>query len=196
MISTSLWGLFPGVFSAFAAFLAYNYFFLLPYHTFVVHETQDIIALVIFLVVAVFISQLIGRARAGLASAVARASETTRLYELSLDLAGASSMDEIAEVLARKTTETVKATHLEISILPIHGEASFRLAAPRAEFVSTNPDAVIPWKPCVSGGSSGWMAPWHPMKSALRTFAAQAALAWNGQPWRKRDRTRSWKVTG
>jgi two-component system sensor histidine kinase KdpD len=182
MISTSLWGLFPGVLSAFAAFLAYNYFFLQPYHTFIVHETQDITALVIFLVVAVFISQLVGRARSGLASAVARASETARLYELSLDLAGANSLDEIAEVLAHKTIETVRAAHLELSILPIHGETSFRLSVPRDEPVDTNPDVVIPLETVRAflGEIRLWLdgttlAPDE--ERLLRAFAAQVALA-------------------
>jgi two-component system, OmpR family, sensor histidine kinase KdpD len=182
MISTSLWGLFPGVSSGFAAFLAYNFFFLLPYYTFIVHETQDIITLMIFLVVAVFINQLVGRARSGLASAVARAGETARLYELSLDLGGANSLDEIAEVLARKTTETVQSNHLEISILPIHGATSFRLSIPRDEPVRANPDVVILLETvrAALGEIRLWLdgATLAPDEERLlRAFAAQVALA-------------------
>jgi two-component system sensor histidine kinase KdpD len=143
LISTTLWGLWPGVLSGFAAFLAYNYFFLQPYYTFTVHETQNIVALVIFLVIAVFISQLVGRARSNLAAAVARESETTRLYELSLDLAGVNSLEEIATVIARKTAETVCATHLEISIPSIDGETSFRVAIPENSNAIGKPDVII-----------------------------------------------------
>ena len=100
LISTTSWGLWPGVFSATIAFLAYNYFFLPPYHTFIVHRTEDIVALAIFLIVAVLISQLVARARTNLAAAVARESETTRLYELSLGLAGVNKLEEIAAVIA------------------------------------------------------------------------------------------------
>jgi two-component system, OmpR family, sensor histidine kinase KdpD len=182
LVSTSLRGLWPGVFSAFAAFLTYNYFFLQPYYTFIVHQTQDIVALIIFLVVAVFISQLVGRARSGLASAVARASETARLYELSLDLAGASSVQEIAEVLARKTGETVQANHLEVSILPIQGETSFRLSVPKEEALDDNASVVIPLE--TVRAHLGELLLWLDGKTLapdeerlLRAFAVQVALA-------------------
>src|SRR3989304_8181195 len=79
LISTTLWGLSPGILASLLTFLSYNYFFLLPYYTFVVHESQDIIALGIFLVVAFLISQLVGRAKEGLEAALAREEESTLL---------------------------------------------------------------------------------------------------------------------
>lgn len=182
LVSTSLRGLWTGVFSAFAAFLAYNYFFLQPYYTFIVHETQDIVALIIFLVVAVLISQLVGRARSGLAAAVARASETARLYELSLDLAGASSVEEIAEVLIRKTSETVQADRLEVALLPIQEGTSFRLSIPKNGAPGGEPDASIPLE--TVRAHLGELLLWLGGKSLpldeerlLRAFAAQVALA-------------------
>ncbi|HLE51589.1 MAG TPA: DUF4118 domain-containing protein, partial [Anaerolineales bacterium] len=62
-MSTFLWGLGPGILAAIVAFLAFNYFFIFPYYTFFVHQTQDLLALLVFLVVAVVISQLVGRTR-------------------------------------------------------------------------------------------------------------------------------------
>ena len=61
-LSTALWGLWPGIVASLCAFLAFNYFFIPPYYTLVVHSTQDLLALVVFLMVAVFVSQLVGRA--------------------------------------------------------------------------------------------------------------------------------------
>ena len=63
ILSTVLWGLTPGILSAFLAFLAFNFFFIQPYYTLQVHKTQDLITLIIFLVVSVVMSQLIGQAR-------------------------------------------------------------------------------------------------------------------------------------
>src|SRR3972149_5812563 len=60
-LSTALWGLGPGVVASFCAFLAFNYFFIPPYSTFFVHQTQHLLALVVFFVVAVVISQWVGR---------------------------------------------------------------------------------------------------------------------------------------
>jgi hypothetical protein len=144
LISTTLWGLWPGVLSAFAAFLAYNYFFIRPYYTFTVHNTQDLVALLIFLVVAVIISQLIGRTRSGLAAAVARENETIHLYQLSLELAGVSSLDEVASVIARKVDETMHAAELELSIQPIYGKLAFQLSIPELRQNSGKPDQVTP----------------------------------------------------
>lgn len=182
LISTTSWGLWPGVFSATIAFLAYNYFFLPPYHTFIVHRTEDIVALAIFLIVAVLISQLVARARTNLAAAVARESETTRLYELSLGLAGVNKLEEIAAVIAQKTMETVKASHLELGIEPIYEEPPFTLSLPANGISSSNPDFVIPLETMRAflGEIRLWLngAPLQPSEErVLRTFAAQGALA-------------------
>jgi two-component system, OmpR family, sensor histidine kinase KdpD len=182
LISTALWGLWLGVLSAFATFLAYNYFFLQPYYTFVVHETQDIVALLIFLIVAVFISQLVGRARAGLAAAVARENETTHLYELSLDLAGVNSLEDIASIVARKTVETVNADYLELSLRPVNGETPFHLSIPEDGKQHLHPDTVVPLETVRAwvGEIRLWLngrqlVPGE--ERMLRAFAAQGALA-------------------
>jgi two-component system sensor histidine kinase KdpD len=182
LVSTARWGLWPGVLSAFTAFLAYNYFFLQPYYTFIVHETQDIVALLIFLVVAVFISQLVGRARTALAAAVARENETTRLYELSLDLAGVNSLEEIASVVARKIAETVHAEHLELSLRPVYGELSFRLSVPEHGQPVHSPDITFPLETvrAVLGEIRLWLggeALASGDERLLQAFAAQGALA-------------------
>ena len=90
-IITARWGLAPGIISAVITFFAFNYFFIQPYYTLAVHRPTDVVILVIFLVVAVVISQLVARAQAGLAAATAREREATQLYELSTALAGLAS---------------------------------------------------------------------------------------------------------
>lgn len=62
-ISTSRWGLGAGIIAALSAFLAFNYFFIEPYFTLAIHSTSDLIVLVVFLIVAVAMSQLVGRAQ-------------------------------------------------------------------------------------------------------------------------------------
>lgn len=182
LISTTLWGLWPGIFSAFTAFLAYNYFFLLPYYTFTVHNTQDIVALVILLIVAVVISQLVGRTRSGLAAAVARENETIHLYQLSLELAGVNSLDEVVSVIVRKTDETVQAAELELSIQPIYGKLAFQLSIPEVRQISNKPDTVIPLETVRAflGEMRLWLGG-RLLTSAeerlLKAFAIQGALA-------------------
>jgi two-component system sensor histidine kinase KdpD len=77
--SASAWGLGAGIIAALTAFLAFNYFFIEPNFTLVVHSASDLVGLFVFLIVAVAISQLVGSARAGQALAV----EKARLTEIS-----------------------------------------------------------------------------------------------------------------
>lgn len=83
MVSTALWGLTPGILASLLSFLGFNYFFIPPYNSFKVHQTSDLISLIIFLVVAAVLSQLIGRAREGMKLAKEREWDATRMYELS-----------------------------------------------------------------------------------------------------------------
>ncbi|HEY9088883.1 MAG TPA: DUF4118 domain-containing protein, partial [Anaerolineaceae bacterium] len=123
MLSTVLWGLTPGILSAFAAFLGFNYFHLEPYRTFQVHETQDLITLMIFLIVAVVTSQLIGQAREGMRMARLREWEATRMYELISALAGLSTAQKIAQVLAKSALEAFHAAQAEVSVVDHAGGA-------------------------------------------------------------------------
>src|SRR5262245_58822211 len=99
---TAFWGLGPGVTSALVVFLAFNYFFIRPYYTFTVHRPIDVVVLIVFLVVAIVISQLVANAQAGLAAATAREREATQLYELSTALTGLQDEHAIAQILARQ----------------------------------------------------------------------------------------------
>ncbi|MCX6055669.1 MAG: DUF4118 domain-containing protein [Chloroflexi bacterium] len=116
LICTVLWGLTSGVLAGFLSFLALNYFFIPPHFTLLVHKTQDLITLIIFLIVAVLISQLIGQAREGVRLAKNREWEATRMYELISALAGLSDMRSISQILTEKILETFHFSRVEIQI--------------------------------------------------------------------------------
>lgn len=116
MVSTALWGLMPGILAALIAFFVFNYYYIEPFHTLQVHKTQDIITLIIFLIVAVVISQLIGRAREGLQLAQKGEWEATRMYELLAALAGLQDDRTIAEELVEHTLSTFQLEYVEITI--------------------------------------------------------------------------------
>jgi two-component system sensor histidine kinase KdpD len=113
-IITALWGLGPGITSALITFLTFNYFFIPPYYTFTVHRPTDVVILVVFLVVAVVISQLVGRAQAGLAAATAREREATQLYELSTALTGLHDDHAIAQILAKQVHGVAEGEYVEL----------------------------------------------------------------------------------
>jgi two-component system sensor histidine kinase KdpD len=117
IVSTVQWGLTPGILSGFLAFLAFNYSFIQPLHTFTVHKTQDLITLFIFLVVAVVMSNLIGQARKGVRLAQSREWEATRMYELISSLADLQEPESIARTLAQFTLETFPFNWIEVRII-------------------------------------------------------------------------------
>ncbi len=110
----ALGGLGPGILVALATFFCFNYFFLPPYGTLVVHQTQDLLALIVFLVLAVSFSQLVGRMTQSLATARAREYETKRLYELSVSLSKLHREADILQNLAQHLLETFQADQVEV----------------------------------------------------------------------------------
>ena len=114
MLSTVLWGLAPGIIAGFVSFFVFNYFYIQPFHTLFVHQTQDLITLVIFLCVAVVLSQLIGQARKGMRLARSREWEATRMYELISALSGLQDTASIVRELANHTRETFGFDRIEI----------------------------------------------------------------------------------
>jgi two-component system, OmpR family, sensor histidine kinase KdpD len=144
-LSTFLWGLGPGILAAFASFLAFNYFFIPPYYTLFVHQTQDLLALLVFLGVAVVISQLVGRMRASLAAATDREREAVRMAELSMLLAGLKDERDIAEALAERTLEALQADQVDVFFEGQPGNPPILLQKYTASSpAATKPDLLIP----------------------------------------------------
>ena len=88
IISAAFWGGLAGITTSVLSFLIFNYYFLHPFYTFTVSQPQDILAMFIFLGVAVLISNLMARAQSRLRQVQAREREVLQLYELSAALTG------------------------------------------------------------------------------------------------------------
>jgi two-component system, OmpR family, sensor histidine kinase KdpD len=116
-LSTAIWGLGSGITAALFAFLGFNYFFISPYYTLTVHRPEDVVVLVVFLAVAVVMSQLVGRAQAGMDAANAREQEATQLYELSTSLAGRQDDGDILRILAEQVRTGFSAQLVEIQLM-------------------------------------------------------------------------------
>jgi two-component system sensor histidine kinase KdpD len=181
-LTTTFWGLGPGIMVAFCAFLTFNFFFIEPYYTFSVHHTRDLLVLIVFLVTAVIISQLVGRAQAGMTAAMAREREATKLYELSTSLAGLQEDRGIARVLAEQVLQTFKPEQIELSINGYAKVNSFKIQLPSlAPSLARNSEASIPVQ--TGRGLVGIIHLWraNPLTQAeerlLKTFASQGAMA-------------------
>lgn len=112
---TMFWGLTFGIVAGFLSFLAFNYYFIQPYFTLTVHQTQDLITLIVFLIVSVVVSQLVGQARAAERLAKKREWEAMRLYELNTALAGLTEVHAILQAVSLKLIETFHFQQVEIS---------------------------------------------------------------------------------
>jgi two-component system sensor histidine kinase KdpD len=166
--------------AALCAFFAFNYFFIQPLFTFTVHHPPDLLALIIFLLVAIVINQSISQARAGLEAASARERELTHLYDLATALVGLRGFEPIQRAIAEKTLETFEAEWVEIELPPVLlGERTI-LRLP----VEAPPRAADCREPLlIAPEQSSEIRLWRtlPLTPAeerlLKTFANQSALA-------------------
>jgi two-component system sensor histidine kinase KdpD len=178
-VITALWGLGPGITSAVITFFTFNYFFIKPYYTFTVHRPTDVVILVVFLVVAVVISQLVGRAQAGLAAATAREREATQLYELSTALTGLHDDRAIAQILAKQVQAVAEGEYVELNVTGAH---SFAFHFPETNPPTRPADLIVPIES--ARGVLGEIRLWRAApaisvseRRLFQTFASQGALA-------------------
>ena len=178
-VITANWGLGPGITSAVVTFFAFNYFFIPPYYTLAVHRPTDVVILIIFLIAAVVISQLVGRAQAGLAAATAREREATQLYELSTALAGWPNDHAIAQILAKQVHAVAEGEYVELNIT---GARFFKFRLPETDPPNRPPELSIPIE--AARGVLGEIRLWRTEpaissreKRLLQTFASQGSLA-------------------
>jgi two-component system sensor histidine kinase KdpD len=178
-IITAYWGLGPGITSALITFLTFNYFFIQPYYTLTVHRPADVVILMVFLIVAVVISQLVAQAQAGLAAATAREREATQLYELSTAFAGLPNDNAIVQILAKQVYAVAVGEYVELNVTGAH---PFAYRLPEMDPPSRPPEFVVPIE--AARGVLGEIRLWRatpPISSSekrlYQTFASQGALA-------------------
>ena len=183
-ISAALWGLWPGVAAALTGFFSLNYFFIPPYGSLTVHKSEDLVALVVFLILTISISQLVGRMTQSLATAKARENEAIWLYELSFALSKLGREADILRSLTQHTLETFRADQVEILAEGESGPALVRLPEklPPGTTLPERPTALISMQGAerLLGEIRLWRldGPISPVEDRLlRTFATQGMLA-------------------
>ena len=181
LLATVLWGLTTGIVASFAAFLVFNYFYLEPYNTLIVHETQDLITLIIFLFVAVILSQFIGKAREGTRLARLREWEATRMYELTSSLSSLKDPNSIAKDLAEQTLSTFRFDCIEINLYNIEENNLLKVCVEDG-IQSKTPQ--LTWQLETARGTEGEIRIWYSRSEPssleirlLKAFVDQGALA-------------------
>jgi two-component system, OmpR family, sensor histidine kinase KdpD len=179
IFSARLWGFGPSILAAVSAFFSLNYFFIPPYYTLMVHASQDLLALIVFLTNAIVVSQLLGRAQNSLEEATSREHEATQLYELSAAIAGQPDIRSIVELLAVKIYETFNTERVGVWLNEKWGKVSYFL--PSEPAITRMPDFVFPL--LTVRGELGKVHLWRKIPLSLieqrflRTITSQGALA-------------------
>ncbi len=143
LVCTVLWGLTSGIIAGFVSFLAFNYFFIQPYFTLNVHQTQDLITLIVFLIVAVVVSQLIGQARKAVRLAEKREQESAQLYEVTSALAGVTDIRETIGMLAARIHDTFNFDQVEISTRDLSSDEKIIYRYPETARLENPAELVI-----------------------------------------------------
>lgn len=92
----------PGIAASVAAFVCFDFFFIPPVHTFTVARTDHVLALFVFLGIAILTSQLVVRVRAQTAEALRRGQQMAILYDLSSALIGEIALPELLKTIAAR----------------------------------------------------------------------------------------------
>lgn len=125
------------------AFLGYNFFFIEPVYTFTVAEPYELVALFVFLAVAIMTASLSGRLhhQTELISERARAAEA--LYEFSRKLSAAATLDDVLWLLSHHASQSVKGT--AVVLLQANQELILKAAWPPEDSISTPDYAAARW---------------------------------------------------
>lgn len=99
-------------------FLAFNFFFVVPYGTLAVHDPLDWLVLLAFLTTSLVAAQLLHRAQSEAAAATARSTELQRLAGLGAEALQAPRAEEAAAAIARVIREEFGVRECE---LLLHG---------------------------------------------------------------------------
>jgi len=98
-------GLRPAIFTSILGVIAFDFFFVPPYLTFRLSDTQYLVTFVVILIVGSLISMLVASARRHADAAQIREKETGTLYALSQDLAGAVDAATIMNAVGQHIRE-------------------------------------------------------------------------------------------
>lgn len=173
LLCTALWGFGAGLLAGILTFLSFNYFFIPPFYTLLVHQSQDLITLMVFLIMVVVINQYISKVKAGVNLAKAREWEATKMYELISSLAGLTRVQDILQTLAKITSETFTFNHVKVI------SSSDRIGFPQEDRpAGTSPDMIIPME--TSRNLEGEIQVWRNDKD-LRIEEERLAMAFGYQ---------------
>ncbi|WAJ27246.1 sensor histidine kinase [Antarcticirhabdus aurantiaca] len=100
LVPAILIGVWPAVLASFLSFGAYNFFFIDPAGTFTIARPHELLALAVFLIIAVTISAVAGQAREQMRASARRTRAARRLYEFTRTLSALPDANAVLEAAA------------------------------------------------------------------------------------------------
>jgi two-component system sensor histidine kinase KdpD len=177
-------GLYPALAAAIAGFLLLNYYFIPPLHKFTIAERENVLALVVFLGVAIAVSAVVDRAAHRSAEAAAARAEAETLSTLAGSVLRGSRpltalLDQLRETFGF-TSVTLLQRRADAAPTALHSDpAAWRVAAAVGDRPCASPDegdVEIPTDDDLVLVLRG-----HPLaarhRRTVEAFAAQAAMA-------------------
>ena len=188
LYSATVWGLWPAVFAAVSSLLVYDFFFVEPVLTFTVANPQDVLALVMYLAVAVLTSRLTARIRDQAEASRRREAQTAALFALTKRVAAAGNLHDVCTAVAREVAQSLQAR--VAVLLPQEGQLVVQAIEPAEVAMTEAERAAAAWalehgRPAGQGSDTlpgiGWYClPLCSADARLGVLATQLATA--GRP--------------
>ena len=143
LIPALLFGVWPAIFASLLSAVAYNFFFIDPIYTFTIARPHEVLALVIFLVIAVLMSAVAGRAREQAKATARRVRAGRRLYEFTRKLSSLAGPGDIAEGAASEIHAIL--SRAAVLLVAPKGELNLAAAWPPEDRLDTASLSAARW---------------------------------------------------
>lgn len=154
ILAATFFGLGPGVATAIASGVFYNFFFVPPQHTFHIYDPQDVATVIVLVIVAIVIGQLAGRVRAQAEVGERRAQESAVIAGFTSTLAALSDQTKAAQAIC---SEVARLYEVEAVLLTARqDDLSVIAAAP--DLVALDADAHSAASAAYSGDNGDTVA--------------------------------------
>ncbi len=168
-------GIWPAIYASGLSFMVYNFFFIPPLYTFTVAEPYELLALLIFLIVAVITSALAGRVREQATISASRMRAMRRLYEFTRRLSGLASFDAVAEGAASEIHASLG--RAVVVLLEQAGDLALTAAWPPEDALDAAPMTAARWafshgEPAGADTGTLPIVPWYfvPLRIGSKTL--------------------------
>ncbi|MDF2997883.1 MAG: hypothetical protein K0R27_3520 [Xanthobacteraceae bacterium] len=164
LVPAIVYGVAPAIYASVLSFFAYNFCFIDPVGTFTIARPHELLALLIFLIVAGLISTIAGRAREQTRAAAQRVRATRRLYEFTRKLGALPDGASVAEAAAVELHAALgKAS---VILLATGGDLAIAAAWPPEDRIDNASMTAARWtldhgEPAGSGTGTLPNAPWY-----------------------------------